>query len=130
MFVAKYTIVDWGPHGVWLSKYADDINSTVCDYATQVAQKVTNTTMEHSMTKDFLGGLMVEWPPFILESFSINRLGLNNGTSGNFLQAPKNLELELDILWGPVIVSNYSFHYNHSYFIQACVRYSYRELAV
>ena len=37
MFVANYTIVDWGPHGVWLSKYADDINSTMCDCANQVA---------------------------------------------------------------------------------------------
>ena len=73
------------------------------------------------MTKDFLGGLMLEWPPFVLESSSINTLGLNNGTSGNLLRAPKNLELELDILWGPVVVSNYSFSYNHSYFIQACV---------
>ena len=47
MFVADYTIVDWGPHGMWLSNCSDDINSTVCDYATQVAQKVTNTVMEH-----------------------------------------------------------------------------------
>ena len=37
MFAANYTIVDWGPHGMWLSNYSDDINSTVCDYATQVA---------------------------------------------------------------------------------------------
>ena len=37
MFVANYTIVDWGPHGMWLSNCSDDINSTVCDYATQVA---------------------------------------------------------------------------------------------
>ena len=81
------------------------------------------------MTKDFLAGLTVEWHPLTLKSSSIKGLGLNNRTSGNLLRAPKNLELELDILWGPVIVSNYSFHYNHSYFIQACVRYSYRELA-
>ena len=37
MFVANYTIVDWGPHGMWLTNCSDDINSTVCDYATQVA---------------------------------------------------------------------------------------------
>ena len=60
MFVANYTIVDWGPHGMWLSNCSDGINSTLYDYATQVAQKVTNTTMEHSMTKDFLGGLMAK----------------------------------------------------------------------
>ena len=29
MFVANHTIVDWGPHGMWLSKCSDDINSTV-----------------------------------------------------------------------------------------------------
>ena len=35
-FVANYTIVDWGPHGIWLSNCSDDINSTICDYVTQV----------------------------------------------------------------------------------------------
>ena len=37
MFVANHIIVDWGPHGMWLSNCSDDINSTMCDYATQVA---------------------------------------------------------------------------------------------
>ena len=37
MFVANHTVVDWGPHGMWLSNCSDDINSTVCDYATQIA---------------------------------------------------------------------------------------------
>ena len=47
MFVANYTIVDWGPHGMWLSDCSDDINSTICDYATQVAWKITNITMKY-----------------------------------------------------------------------------------
>ena len=34
MFVANHTTVDWGPHGMWLSKCSEDVNSTVCDYAT------------------------------------------------------------------------------------------------
>ena len=37
MFVANYTIVHWGPHDSWLSDCSDDINSTICHYATQVA---------------------------------------------------------------------------------------------
>ena len=37
MSVANYTIVDWGTHGMQLSNCSDNINSTVCDYATQVA---------------------------------------------------------------------------------------------
>ena len=37
MFVAKHTIVNWGPHGMCLSNCSDDINGTVCDYAAQVA---------------------------------------------------------------------------------------------
>ena len=37
MFVANHTIADWGPHGMWLSNCSDDINSTACDYASQVA---------------------------------------------------------------------------------------------
>ena len=36
MFVANYTIVDWGPHDIWLSNCSDYINSTICDYVTQV----------------------------------------------------------------------------------------------
>ena len=35
MFVANHTIVDWGPHGMWLSNCSDDINSTICDYTTK-----------------------------------------------------------------------------------------------
>ena len=56
------------------------------------------------MTKDFLGGLTVEWHPLILESSLINRLGLNNGTSGNLLHAPKNLGFGLDISQGKTVV--------------------------
>ena len=39
MFVANYTIVDWGPYGMWLSNFSDDINSTMCDSVTQVTWK-------------------------------------------------------------------------------------------
>ena len=42
--------------------------------------------------------------PLNLESSSVNGLGLNNGTSGNLPQAPKNLELGMDISWGPAVV--------------------------
>ena len=31
MFVANHTIVDWGPHGMWLSDCSGDINNTMCD---------------------------------------------------------------------------------------------------
>ena len=37
MFMANYTIVDWRPHDMWVSNFSDDINNTMCDYATQVA---------------------------------------------------------------------------------------------
>ena len=57
MFVANYNIVDWGPHGMWLSDCSDDINSTICDYVTQVAWNITNTTMEHCHDKGLLGWL-------------------------------------------------------------------------
>ena len=29
MFVANHTIVDWGPHGMWLSDCSEDINNSV-----------------------------------------------------------------------------------------------------
>ena len=56
------------------------------------------------MTEDFLGDSMVEWPPLILESSLINRLGLNNETPGNLLQALRNLGRGLDISQGPIVV--------------------------
>ena len=57
IFVASHNIVNWGPHGMWLSNYSDDINSIVCNYATQVAWKVTNTRVEHYHDKGLLGWL-------------------------------------------------------------------------
>ena len=56
------------------------------------------------MTKDSLAGLMVEWHLLTLKLSSINKLGLNSDTSGNWLQILKNLELGLDISQGRVIV--------------------------
>ena len=35
MFVSNHTIVDWGPHDMWLSNCSDNINSIACDYDTQ-----------------------------------------------------------------------------------------------
>ena len=57
MFVANYTIANWGPHGMWLSNRSDDIKCIIWDYATQVAWKVTKTTMEHFHDKGLLGWL-------------------------------------------------------------------------
>ena len=58
MFVANYTIVDWGPYGMWLSNCSDDINSTMCDYVTQVTWKITNSSMEHFHDKGLLAWLV------------------------------------------------------------------------
>ena len=63
--------------------------------------------MEHYHDNGLLGWLDNGMPPPpspVLESSSINRLGLINGTSGNLLRAPKNLGLRLDISQGPIIV--------------------------
>ena len=92
MFVANYTIVDRGPYGMWLSNCSDDINGTMCDYVTQVTWKITNRSMDTSMTTDSLAGLTAEWHLLALKSSSIKKLGLNNGTSGNLLQILKNLD--------------------------------------
>ena len=56
MFVANHMTVDWGPHGTWLSN-CSDVNSTVCDYAIQVAWKIKDTMMEHYHDKGLLGRL-------------------------------------------------------------------------
>ena len=120
MFMANYTIVDWGPHGMWLSDCSDDINNIFQWYGRSLTLRWNIT-----MTKDFLAGLTVEWhPSLLLKLSSINKLGLNNGTFGNLLRAPSTEELGT---WTGHFTgtshshSNYSFHYNHSYFIQACV---------
>ena len=60
MFMANYTIVDWGPQDMWVSNCSDYINSTMCDYATQVAQKITNNSMKHFHEEDSLAGLTAE----------------------------------------------------------------------
>ena len=73
------------------------------------------------MTKDSLAGLMVKWHLLALKSFSINKLGLNNGTSENLLQVLKNLELGLDISQIPVVVIVIILSIIIIYFIQACV---------
>ena len=107
--MVNHTIVDGGPHGMWLSNCSDDINSTVCDYAPQVAWKVTNTTMEHYHDKGLLGWLdggMAPPCPWII----LDRLGLNNGTSRNLLRARKNLGLGLDISQRPIkVIATISF---------------------
>ena len=36
MLMANHTLINWGPHGMWLSNCSDDINKTMYDYATQV----------------------------------------------------------------------------------------------
>ena len=57
MFVANHMIVDWGPQGMWLSNCSDDVNSTVCDYATQVAWTINDTMIQHYHDKGLLGWL-------------------------------------------------------------------------
>ena len=121
MFVVNYTIVDWGPHGIWLSNCSDDINSTIHDYVTQVAQKITNSSMKRFHEKDSLAGLTAKWHFVTLKSSSINKLGLNNETSENLLQVLKNLKLGLDISQRPVIIIVIIPSVIIIYFIQAWV---------
>ena len=65
MFVANHIILDWGPHGMWFSNCSEEVNSTVCDYVTQVTWKVTDTTMEHYHGKGLLGWLDGGLAPFV-----------------------------------------------------------------
>ena len=104
MFVANYSIVDWGPYGMWLSNFSDDINSTMYDSVTQVTWKITNSSMEHFHDKGLLGwldgGMAPPRPQIVLnkqigpEQWDIWKLATNT----------ENLELGLDISQGPVIV--------------------------
>ena len=102
--MVNHTIVDGGPHGMWLSNCSDDINSTVCDYAPQVAWKVTNTTMEHYHDKGLLGWLDGGMAPPRPRTVLDKQIGPEQWDIWNLLQAPKNLGLGLDISQGPIIV--------------------------
>ena len=120
MFVANYTIVDWGPHGMWLTNCSDDINSTVCDYATQVAQKVTNTMMEHYHEKGLLGwldsGMAPPYPRIILNK----QIGPEHWDIWKLAASTEELGTWTGYFVGTSCRhSNCSFHYNHSYFIKA-----------
>ena len=63
MFVANYSIVDSGPHGMWLSNCSDGINNTICDYVSQLAWKITNSSMKHFHDKGLVGWLDGEMAP-------------------------------------------------------------------
>ena len=104
MFVANYIIVDWGPYGMWLSNCSDNINSTMCDYVTQVTWKITNCSMEHLDDKGLLGwldgGMAPPRPQIVLkkqigpEQWDIWKLAPNTEKLGTWT----------DISQGPVIV--------------------------
>ena len=119
MFMANYTIVDWGPHGMWPSNCSDDINSTMCDYATQVAWKITNSLTEHCHDKGLLGCLdcgMVPPHPRI----SLNkRIGPEQWDIWKLAASSEKLGTWTGYFTGTSRShSNFSFRYNHSYFIQ------------
>ena len=107
---------------MWLSNCSDDINSTMWDYVTQVTWKITKRSMEHFHDKGLLGwldGWMAPPHPQIVlnkqigpEQWYIWKLAPNTeklGTWTGYFTGTSHSH------------SNYSFHYTHSYFIQACV---------
>ena len=97
----------------------------MCDYATQVAWKVNDTTMEHYHDKGLLGwldsGLAPPRPRIVLDKQS----GPEKMEHLETCCKHQSTE-ELGTWTGHFIGtsrghSNYFFRYNQSYFIQACV---------
>ena len=90
MFVANYTIVDWGPYGMWLSNCSDDINSTMCDYVTQVTWKITNSSMDKEFLGWLDGGMAPHCPQIVLnkrigpEQWDIWKLATNTEKLGTW----------------------------------------------
>ena len=128
MFVANYTIVDWGPLvcDMWLSNCSDDINSTMCDYVTQVARKITNSSMEHFHDKGLLGWLDGERAPPRPQIVLHRWIGPEQWDIWKLAASTEKLET-----WTRYFTettrshSNYFFHYNHSYFMQVCAPLSF-----
>ena len=102
---------------MWSSNCSDDINSTVCDYATQVAWKVTNTTIEHYHDKGLLGwldgGMAPPHPQIVLdkqvgpEQWDIWKLATSTKELGTWTRYSTGASRSH---------SNYYFHYNHIIF--------------
>ena len=90
MFVANYIIVDWGPYGMWLSNCSDDINSTMCDYVTQVTWKITNSSMDKGLLGWLDGGMAPHHPQIFLnkrigpEQWDIWKLATNTEKLGTW----------------------------------------------
>ena len=101
---------------------AQMILTVLCVIVTQVTWKIINSSMEHLHDKGLLGwldsGILPPRPQIVLnkqigpEQWDIWKLATSTeklGTwTGHFTGTSHSH-------------SNYSFHYNHSYFIQACV---------
>ena len=100
---------------MWLSNFSDDINSTMCDYVTQVAWKVTKTTMEHFRDKGLLGwldgGMAVPRPQIILNK----QIGPEQWYIWKLAASTEKLGTWTGYFTGTSCShSNYSFYYNHS----------------
>ena len=107
---------------MWLYNCSDDINSTACDYATQVSWKVTQTMMEHYHDKGLLGwldgGMASPCPWIILDEW----VGPEQWEIWKLTASTEELGTWTVYFTGTICSSShYSFHYNQSYFIQGCV---------
>ena len=111
MVVANYTIVDWGPHGMWLSNCSDDINSTMCDYVTQVEWKITNSSVEHFHDKGLLGWCDGGMTPPCLRIILNERIGPEQWDIWKLVASTEKLGTWTEYFTGTSHNhSNYSFH--------------------
>ena len=104
MFVANYTIGDWGSYGIWLSNCSDDINSTKCDYVTQVTWRVTNSSVKHFHGKGLLGWLDGRMAPPLPRIVLNKQIGPEQWDIWKLAASMENLKLGLDISQRPVII--------------------------
>ena len=104
-----------------LGKELGKEQKTLCIMLLKWLKRLLTLWWNITMIKDFLAGLTREWHPPVLESSWINRVGVNNGTSGNLLPAPKLGSWTGHFTETSRGHSNYFFHFNQSYFIHACV---------
>ncbi|XP_027465208.1 endogenous retrovirus group K member 18 Env polyprotein-like isoform X1 [Zalophus californianus] len=121
-------VADWGPHGKFLNNCSEDVNSTICDYITNIRWNHTDHgTYTHHHTKGLMtwheGGLAPPWPHLVTDK---DHVGPEHWDLWKLPAALASLYFYAGNFSGTSqSSSDYWFTYNSLISIQACVHLPY-----